>query len=82
MHLAILELEKAQRRAQLILFGHGVFVLLCIFAALILRRAMNYPPQLAWTVFAVPMLVFSGDIARWWWRSYKLKRLRAKVSSE
>ena len=82
MHLAILELEKAQRRAKFTLIGHAVFVGLCCFAALMLRQMLRYPPQLAWTVFAVPLVVFSGDIARWFWRSHKLKRLRAKAASK
>jgi hypothetical protein len=81
MHLAILNLEKAQRRAKVILIGHAIFVGLCCIAALMLRKLLRFPPQLAWTVFAVPLIVFSGDIARWMWRSHQLNRLRAKVSS-
>ncbi|MEO7415007.1 MAG: hypothetical protein ABIZ81_16830 [Opitutaceae bacterium] len=82
MHLAILNLEKAQRRAKRTLIGHAIFVIICCFVALILRKLLRYPPQLAWTVFAAPMLVFSGDIARWLWRSHQLNRLRAKVASK
>src|SRR3954462_15206501 len=82
MHLAILNLEKAQRRAKCTLIGHAIFVFLCCFAALMLRKLLRLPPQLAWTVFAVPLVVFSGDIARWMWRTRQLNRLRAKVSSK
>ena len=82
MHLDSLDLEKAQRRAKRILIGHAIFVGLCLFAALILRRALRYPPQIAWTVFVVPMLVFSGDIGRWMWRSYRLNQLREKASAK
>jgi hypothetical protein len=82
MYLAIVNLEKAQRRAKRTLIGHAIFVFLCLIAALILRKLLRYPPQLAWTVFAVPLVVFSGDIARFLWRSHNLNRLRAKVSSK
>lgn len=82
MHLTILELEKAQRRATWTLIGHAVFVLGCCIVALMLRRFMRFPPQLAWTVFVVPLIVFSGDIVRWFWRRHQLTRLREKLSSQ
>lgn len=82
MHLAILNLEKAQRRAKRTLIGHAIFVFVGCVVALILRKLLRYPPTLAWTVFAAPLLVFSGDIGRWIWRSHKLNRLRAKLSSK
>jgi hypothetical protein len=82
MHLAILDLEKAQRRAKRTLIGHAIFVGVCIFAALILRRMMRFPPQLAWTVLGVPLLVFSGDIARWIWRGRRLNRLREEAAAK
>lgn len=81
MHLAILDLEKAQRRAKRTLIGHAIFVGACIIVALMLRRFLRFPPQLAWTVFVVPLIVFSGDIARWYWRRHQLNRLRKKISS-
>jgi hypothetical protein len=81
MHLAILNLEKARRRAKRTLIAHAIFVGLCCIAALMLRKLLRLPPTLAWTVFAVPLVVFSGDIARFFWRSHQLNRLRAKASS-
>ena len=81
MHLAITTLEKAQRQAQRTLLWHALFVAICIAAALLLRRFFRLPPLLAGTVIVVPLVVFSGDIARWFWRSFQLNRLRAKISS-
>jgi hypothetical protein len=42
--------------------------------ALVLRRVLNYPPMLSWLVFAVPAVLFSGDVVRFVYRRYKLAR--------
>jgi ABC-type uncharacterized transport system involved in gliding motility auxiliary subunit len=81
MPLAITTLEKSQRQAQRTLVWHGVFVVVCYAVALLLRRFFRLPPQLAVTVVVVPFAVFSSDIVRWFWRSFQLNRLRAKISS-
>jgi len=82
MLLAMLNLEDAERRAKRTVLGHALFVALCCAIALVLRRFFRFPPQLSWTVFAVPLLVFSSDIIRWRWRLHQLKRQRAKKFSD
>jgi hypothetical protein len=82
MPLAIIALEKARQQAKRTLLWHALFVVGCCAIALVLRRFFRLPPQLAVTVVIVPLVVFSGDIARWFWRSFQLNRLRAKISSD
>lgn len=78
MALALLNLENAERQAKRTVFGHALFVVVCCALALVLRRFFRFPPQLSWTVFAIPLVVFSGDIIRWRWRLHRLKQARAK----
>lgn len=62
-------------------FWHLAFFLACIFAALVLRRALNYPPMLSWVVFAVPALVFGADFIRYLSCRIKLARYRDRQRS-
>lgn len=65
--------EKLRRTVR----WHLIFLLICIVAALLLRRALNYPPMLSWVVFAVPALVFGADFVRLLVYRIKLSRYRA-----
>ncbi|MDO8540794.1 MAG: hypothetical protein Q7S40_10195 [Opitutaceae bacterium] len=60
---------------------HLVFLVACIFAALVFRRALNYPPMLSWVIFAVPAVVFGADFIRYFACRAKLARLRQDASS-
>jgi len=68
---------EAHRRARRVVLGHFFFVLVCGIAALLLRRAFKFPPQLTWVLLAVFGLVFFADLARLAYHNYKLQRLRA-----
>jgi hypothetical protein len=60
---------------------HLIFVLVCIVTAVVLRRALNYPPMLSWVVFAVPAVLFSTDFIRLIACRAKLSRYRAHHAS-
>jgi hypothetical protein len=61
---------KARRAVR----GHLVFILICIVVALLLRRMLNFPPMLSWTVFAAAGAVFAGDLIRLGYHWFKLGR--------
>lgn len=64
--------EKLRRTVR----WHLIFFLACIVTALVLRRALNYPPMLSWVVFAVPAIVFGADFIRLLACRFKLSRYR------
>lgn len=51
-----------------------LFFIGCLVIALIMRRILNYPPVLSWLVFAVPAVLFGGDVVRFFHRRRKLAR--------
>lgn len=57
---------------------HLFFVLACIIVALVLRRALNYPPMLSWVVFAMPAVLFGTDFIRLLACRLKLSRYRGE----
>ena len=76
----IAALELAERRAKRVLIGHLIFVVVCIAAAVLLRRALRLPLLLSWLVIAVPMLVFAKDIFHWVRCARELNRHRSLSS--
>lgn len=68
----LISYEKLRRTVR----WHLIFFLICIVAALVLRRALNYPPMLSWVVFAVPAIVFGADFVRLIACRFKLSRYR------
>jgi len=67
--------EQAYENSRRAVRGHLWFFLICIIVALVMRRLLNFPPMLSWTVFAAAGAVFSGDLIRLVYRWIKLWRL-------
>lgn len=72
-------LLKSYQRLRRTVRWHLIFFLFCIVAALLLRRALNYPPMLSWIVFAVPAIVFGADFIRLFACRWKLARYRSRL---
>jgi isoprenylcysteine carboxyl methyltransferase (ICMT) family protein YpbQ len=69
--------EAAYRKALFTVIGHGVFFVACCAVAVIARRMFKMPPALLTVVFAVALLLFGGDLFRYFSTKRRLARLRA-----
>ncbi len=69
------QLEAAYRKSLRAVWHDLIFFLVCLIAALVLRKLMSYPPMLSWLVFAVPAVVFAGDFVRFLYFRLKLSRI-------
>jgi hypothetical protein len=75
------KLEASYLRSRRAVFHDLIFFLVCLVAAIVLRRLLSYPPMLSWVVFAVPAVVFAGDFARLLYYRMKLARFRPEQNS-
>lgn len=57
-------LHAAYRKALFTIIGHGIFFAVCCVVAIIARRMFNLPPALLTVVFAVALVLFGGDLFR------------------
>jgi len=71
----VVRLELTYRKARRVVIGHFIFFVVCCTVALVARRNLNFPLQLTWPLIAVFTLAFAGDLARFFYRRYKLQRL-------
>jgi hypothetical protein len=69
-------LEAAYRKARFTIIGHGVFFVLCCAIAILARRMLNLPPALLTVAFVVALLLFGGDVLRFFSYRRRLRRLR------
>jgi hypothetical protein len=69
----------AYRRSRLTMFGHLIFLGLCIAAVAIGRRMAGLPPQLLGVVLIVALILFGKDIMTFLHLRSKLARLREQV---
>jgi hypothetical protein len=69
-------LEAAYRKSLWTVIGHAVFFVVCCAIAVILRRMFKMPPALLTMVFAVAILLFGGDVWRFFTYRRRLRRMR------
>ncbi len=67
----------AYRKSRRTLFGHGIFMVLCIAFVVIARRIFGLPPQVLATVIIVALVVFGRDIMVFIHLRSRLAQLRA-----
>ena len=72
------EVDTAYRRARWVLIRHAVFLGACMVLALFLRRLFKLPPPLIGTAFIVALVVFGGDIMKF----FRLRDRRQQLASE
>ena len=73
------ELERAYRGARFKVLLHAIFVGLCCVGTLMLRRFFRLPPAMLGVVIIVALLVFSGDIMRFFRLRDELQRMRRRT---
>lgn len=73
--------EAAYLKSRRAVFHDLIFFVVCLVAALVIRKMLSYPPMLSWLVFAVPAVVFAGDFARLMYFRIRLSRLRPDSTS-
>lgn len=67
-------LHAAYRKSLFTIIGHGVFFAVCCAVAIIARRMFNLPPTLLTVVFAVALVLFGGDLIRFFRHRRRLQR--------
>ena len=75
------ELEQtliAYRKSRFTMFGHAIFLGLCVAATAIARRVVGMPPQVLGLVIIVALVVFGRDIMTFFHLRAKLARLQAE----
>jgi hypothetical protein len=77
----ISRLETAYRRAKFTIIGHVIFIGTACFLGVFVRRAAGLPPIFLATVFIVALVLFGGDIMRFFYCRNELKRLRENSDS-
>ena len=77
---ALAAFDLAHRRARRVVIWHFIFFLGCCIVALLARRFLRFPPQLTWVLFAVFLVVFSGDFARLIYLNIQRRRLIRALS--
>jgi putative Ca2+/H+ antiporter (TMEM165/GDT1 family) len=73
-------LEVAYRKSLWTVIGHAVFFVVCCTIAVILRRLFKMPPALLTVVFAVALVLFGGDIWRFFSYRRRLRRMRESLN--
>jgi len=68
----------AYRKSRRTLWGHGIFMVLCIAFVVIARRIFGLPPQVLATVIIVALIVFGRDIMVFIHLRSRLAQLRAR----
>jgi cytochrome c biogenesis protein CcdA len=66
---------QAYRKARWTIVGHAVFVVVCCVGVVMLRRAFRLPSALLGVVFIVALIVFGGDIMKFFRCRDRLRRL-------
>lgn len=74
-------LQATYLRLRRTFFRNLIFFLVCCILALILRRLLRFPPGLSWVVFAVPAVLFAGDVIRLLACGFKINRLQRSKKS-
>ena len=67
-------IHAAYRKALFTIIGHGVFFVVCCAVAVIARRMFKMPPALLTVVFAVALVLFGGDLIRFFRHRRRLQR--------
>jgi hypothetical protein len=70
------EAERTYRKLQVTMLWHLAFLVLCIVAAFVARRAMGLPPALLGVVLIVALIAFGGDIMKFLSCRDRVRRLR------
>lgn len=73
-------LEAAYRKSRFTIIGHAVFFFLCCVVAVLARRMLKMPPALLTMVFVVSLLLFGGDVLRFFSYRRRLRRLRETLA--
>ena len=73
----IARMEAAYRRSKWTIIGHTVFLVACVIGALLLRRLFRMPPLFLFVVLVVFLIVFGGDIMKFFHRRNEVRRLCA-----
>ena len=73
------ELDRAYRAARFKVILHAIFVGLCCLATLMLRRFFRLPPAMFGVVIIVALLVFAGDIMRFFRLRDELRRMQRRA---
>lgn len=73
-------LEVAYRKSRFTIICHAAFFIGCCVLAVFARRMTKMPPALLTVVFVVALLLFGGDILRFFSYRRRLRRLREKLS--
>jgi hypothetical protein len=76
VELSLAQLEAAYRKSLWTIVGHGVFFIACCTVAILARRAFKMPPVLLTVVFFVALVLFGGDIWRFFSCRRRLRRAR------
>lgn len=66
----------AYRKARRTMWGHAIFLLLCIILVSVARRIFGMPPQVVTMVIIVALIVFGRDIMTFFHLRSKLSRMR------
>jgi len=69
-------LEIAYRKIRWTIIGHAVFFVACCVIAVVARSMIKMPPALLTMVFLVALLLFGGDIWRFFSCRRRLRRAR------
>ncbi len=69
-------LELAYRKIRWTIIGHAVFFVACCVIAVVARSMIKMPPALLTMVFLVALLLFGGDIWRFFSCRRRLRRAR------
>jgi hypothetical protein len=75
------EIERAYRRARWTILGHTAFLAVCCLLAIVLRRFFKLPPAMLGVVLIVALLVFAGDIMRFFRCRDRLRSLQDPTRS-
>ena len=73
-------LEAAYRKSLWTVIGHAVFFVVCCTIAVVLRRMLKMPPALLTMVFVVAILLFGGDVWRFFTYRRRLRRMRESLN--
>ena len=73
-------LEAAYRKSLWTVIGHAVFFVVCCTIAVVLRRMFKMPPALLTMVFVVALLLFGGDVWRFFTYRRRLRRMRESLN--
>jgi hypothetical protein len=74
------EIERAYRQARWTILGHTAFLAACCLLAMVLRRFFKLPPAMLGVVVIVALLVFAGDIMRFFRCRDRLRNLQSTRS--